>query len=447
MRDILILATIYISVPIIFLRPWTGILVWYWVALMNPHRLAWSSTVNFYSVSALVGAAALGAFVLAKDKKNISWDREMFLMLALAIWFTITTFFAWVPNEAWLHWDQMMKTLLFAFLTTSLIHGRERIRALVWVATLSIAFFGVKGGIFSIMTGGVHRIWGPAGTFIGDNNHMGLAFVITIPLIIFALKEEPKLWVRRALWVVAMLCVLSAIFTYSRGAFLGLSFVLLFAIWRTKRRWLYLSTLVPIALVAVLVLAPTKLLERWATLQTAVEEDGSAKQRLQSWSVSWNIAKRHPFGAGFRMYRMPAQRWLSYDRSGLSSLGRGFNQPRAQHSVYFQVMSEHGLIGFGLFAALMAGVFFRLGSLRRTAARLGDEVRWIHSYATGLQICLGGYIVCGAFLNLAYFPLFYLYVALTSVMRRELVAYQSKRAAVTQAPEMGVRPAWAPSGR
>ena len=43
------------------------------------------------------------------------------------------------------------------------------------------------------------------------------------------------------------------------------------------------------------------------------EEDGSANQRLMSWSVAWGVATRHPFtGAGFEFEWANDGRWLSY---------------------------------------------------------------------------------------------------------------------------------------
>ena len=38
LRDLLLLVTVYGSIPFILRKPFVGILVWYWLSLMNPHR-------------------------------------------------------------------------------------------------------------------------------------------------------------------------------------------------------------------------------------------------------------------------------------------------------------------------------------------------------------------------------------------------------------------------
>jgi hypothetical protein len=47
------------------------------------------------------------------------------------------------------------------FVTTMLINTAYRLKALVWVIALSIGFYGVKGGIFTLLTGGAFASAGP----------------------------------------------------------------------------------------------------------------------------------------------------------------------------------------------------------------------------------------------------------------------------------------------
>ena len=39
---------------------------------------------------------------------------------------------------------------------------------MIWVIVLSLAYYGTKGGIFTIVHGGVHRVQGPSGTFLKE---------------------------------------------------------------------------------------------------------------------------------------------------------------------------------------------------------------------------------------------------------------------------------------
>ena len=182
MRDLFVTAVIFGLLPFIFRRPWIGILVWSWLAYMNPHRLAWGFAYDF-PFSMVVGLVTIAAFLFSKEKKEMVWTRETGLLLIFVGWMLITTLFALYPQFAWEQWDKVWKIQLMIFLTVLLINDRYKLHWLVWVIALSLGFYGIKGGIFTIVNGGVFRVQGPGGTFIAGNNEMALALVMVIPLI------------------------------------------------------------------------------------------------------------------------------------------------------------------------------------------------------------------------------------------------------------------------
>jgi len=95
-----------------------------------------------------------------------------------------------------------------------------------------------------------------------------------------------------------------------------------------------------------------------------------------------------------------------------------FRQPRAAHSIWFQLLGQHGFIVLGLFLMMLALTMVHLQRLKRATQNQLDA-KWIHNYASALQIGLTAYLVCGTFLSLAYFDLMYLYVAATAILQRE----------------------------
>jgi probable O-glycosylation ligase (exosortase A-associated) len=302
------------------------------------------------------------------------------------------------------------------FVMTMLIFGRTRVRAVLLVAALSIGFYGFKGGIFSVLTGGVHRIWGPDNTFIGDNTAIGLAMAMVLPLLIFLAREEQKVWFRRFLYLTAGLTCIAIPLTYSRGALLGLAAVLPLIFLKTGKKFLIVLLLLPIGYFGK-DLVPSGLFERAETIQ-GYQQDQSAMQRLQAWSAAWNIAKDRPLtGAGFNFEGHPdAARWLSYANPKYEEFGK---EPRAAHSIWFQVLGQHGFVVFALFIVMLALTMLHLQRLK-SATRNNLDVKWIHNYASALQIGMIAYLVCGTFLSLAYFDLMYLYVAATALLQREL---------------------------
>ena len=63
----------------------------------------------------------------------------------------------------------------------------------------SLGALGAKGGAFTILSGGSYRVYGPGGSFIGDNNHFALAMVMTIPLMRFLQMQLKNRWGRHAM--------------------------------------------------------------------------------------------------------------------------------------------------------------------------------------------------------------------------------------------------------
>src|SRR5215475_3663731 len=62
-RDTLVSAIIFASLPVCFIRPWVGILVWSWIGYMNPHKLTWGFATNmpFGQLVAVATLCGLGA--------------------------------------------------------------------------------------------------------------------------------------------------------------------------------------------------------------------------------------------------------------------------------------------------------------------------------------------------------------------------------------------------
>lgn len=76
------------------------------------------------------------------------------------------------------------------------------------------------------------------------------------------------------------------------------------------------------------------------------------------------------------------------------------------HSIYFEVMGEHGFIGFGIFILLALFSWLRANQVIRECKN-DPERKWAADLAAMIQVSLIGYGAGGAFLGLAYFDLTY----------------------------------------
>jgi probable O-glycosylation ligase (exosortase A-associated) len=418
MRDIALAGIFAILLPLCFKRPWIGILVWTWVGMMNPHRYSWGWFYDF-PVAQLVALATLGGMLVTKDRRPMVWTREMVLVALLFAYFTVTTFFAWAPDAAWSMWENVAKILLMVYLVPVVIYGRERIRWLLLVTALSIGFFGFKGGIFTLTTGGTSMVLGPrGGSFISTNTYIGLAMLMVVPLLIVLARTETRRWLRWGLYATAALNMISIPATYSRGALVGLLVVAPLLFLRSRAKFLIIVLAVPLVYFGE-DLIPEKLSKRSSTIQT-YEQDESAMLRIQAWGVNFNIAKERPFtGGGFNLEYASDARWLSYADFLVRDGDPQVNYARAAHSSYFQILGSHGFLALGLYLLLLALMLARLQGIKSRAEKLPGGAEF-SAYASGIQLAMVGYCVSGAFINVAYFDLYYLYVAVTAVLWREL---------------------------
>src|SRR5574337_553465 len=222
MRDIAVTLAVFGSLPFILKRPWIGILVWTWLGFMNPHRMAWgfSTTMPFAYIVALTTFASM---LMHRVPRRIPWERESVVLALLIGWMVITTINAIFPAFAWEQFEKVIKILLMIFVAMMLITTEDRLKWLVWVIAVSIGIYGLKGGIFTILHGGVYRVQGPPGTFIEGNNELGLAIAMTVPLLYFLARHATPLPLRPMVYAVTVLNAIAAIGTQSRGAMLGMA--------------------------------------------------------------------------------------------------------------------------------------------------------------------------------------------------------------------------------
>lgn len=381
--------------PLAVARPFVGVLLWSWVSFMSPQREIWSFAAGLPWAAMVIAATAVGC-VIAREPKKFEVNAVTALILALALCFTLTTLAGQAPDEiALVRYDRAIKVLIGLLLTASLLTDRWRIHALVWIMVVSIAFFSFKGGIFTIMNAGSYRIYGPAATVIGDNNHFGAAMLVTLPLMYYLYLQSQHRIVRQIMMAVLLLTLISVIGTYSRGALLGL--VAAGGIfWLRSKHKVILGVVMVGCLAGAASTMPAGWLDRMHTIQT-YDQDASASERLVLWEISWKLALNRPLlGSGFGG---------PYSREVVDKVAPG-GPARAVHSIWFELLGEHGFPTFFVWVGLtVAGVVysFRLIQL----ARDRPDLAWAGDLARMSQISIVAYLVSGTFLSLSYWDFYW----------------------------------------
>ena len=411
MRGILVTLIIFGAVPWMFYYPFVGLMFWVGIGYLNPHRLAWgfARDLPFVQVAAIV---TIIAWLFSKEPKRFPVNGVTVTWLLFTLWVCVTTGFALNPEHAHVDWARFMKIQLMTLFMLMMITDRRRIEITVWVIAGSIAFYGTKGGIFTLLSGGHYYVLGPPETFIGGSNEIAFALVIILPLLWYIWHITERRWLRTGLLVAAGLCVLSILGSQSRGALLAL-IAMLGMLWLRSTGKFVTGTLGIFALALALLFMPPEWIERMRDIPN-YQEDLSALGRINAWWFAFNLANDHPIlGGGLQTFT--PELFLTY-----APVPDRFHDA---HSIFFEVLAEQGYVGLVLFIVMglltlgMAGRTMRLAKGR-------EDLVWARLLAGMLQVSIIGYGVGGLFLGLAYFDLPYSLMALV-VVTHALVARET----------------------
>ena len=406
MRDLLVTAIVLFSLPFILKSPAIGIIMWVWLSVMNPHRLAFNFAYDMPFAAIVAGATFVG-FVLTRDQRRLPLNAATLTLAFFMLWICLTSLFPYHFGSGYAMWSRVMKILLMTFVALAVINTRQQIQWLVWILVFSISFFGIKGGVFTLLNAGNYLVWGPPGSFIEGNNEVALAFVMTIPLMRYVQLQMSKPWQRWAMSGAMLSCALAALGSHSRGAFLAIAAMGLFLWWKSRNKVGMGIALVAVA-VAMIGFMPNDWMSRMNSIKN-YEEDTSAMGRINAWRMAFNLASDRFLGGGFDIYKLDV----------FSRYAPIPTDVHAAHSIYFQVLGEHGFIGLFLFLAL--GVFtWSAASQAKRLAKQRQSAEWVVTLNDMIKVSLIGYAVGGAFLSLAYFDLPY-YLLVLAVASREWV--------------------------
>ncbi len=372
---------------------------------MNPHRLAWGFATHF-PFAQIIAIVTLISFIVSSKKLTFFWSPTMGWIIVFNIWMLISTIFAMYPDDAWEQWLKIIKIQFVVFLTLFALLDREKIHALIWVIVISIGFYGFKGGIFTLTTGGGEsHVLGPSGGFIAGNTEIGLALVMILPLVWYLYLHTTNKWLRYGLALSMFLIAIGILGTRSRGAFLAISAVSVFLWLKSSRKGVIFIALLMLSPFFYMIM-PQSWHDRMSTIQS-YEQDGSAMSRLKAWEFSYTMALDRPFtGGGFESHTVE-----NYQRYVPHQIEQGVATFHDYHSIYFEILAEHGFVGLFLFLVLFIS-YWRTANKIIKISKSTDQNKWALDLAAMLQVSFIGYVVGGAFLGLAYFDLFYHYLAI-----------------------------------
>ena len=425
MRDLAIAAFMAIILPLALAHPWMGIMGWTFISLASPHRQAWGFIYDA-PVGMLVALATLIGMLLSKDPKRLVVNGPMVWMALLVMWMLIAYPFS-LDQYSGENKDlliKVMKIMFMNFVALTVLYTRKQVDVLIAVCAISLGIYGVKGGIFTLLTGGTFRVQGLGGFLLG-NNEMALALIMVVPLLYYLRYITENRWYRIGLALTIFLTCVAAIGSQSRGALIAIVAMGAAFIYRSPTRG---KAILPLLAIAFFI--PFFMPENWWMRMDTIadyQQDASAMGRINAWKLAWNVATHNFFGGGFYLESNEIFARYAPDPTDI----------HVAHSIYFQTLGQHGFVGLSLFLGMWISTWRTSRWISKNCTAPNDQM-----LARMIEVSLIGFATGGAFLNLAYFDgPYYLMVALM-VMRHKLLENATapgRRPAANDNPSVQVR--------
>ncbi len=440
MRDLLLLVVTGSASLTALARPPFGILFFVALSILGLHSYTWGVARTFPHSQA-VGLATIVGFLLWSEPKRFPREREAGLMLALWALFAVSTWFALRPELAFDRLIFVSKILLMMFLATIILNTPARLHTLVRVVALSLGFTAVKTGLFVLATGFQQKAYGPEDTYLFQENAIGIALAANLPLLVYLFRVERSRWLRVTIGAMFFLSYPAVVGTFSRGAWLSLGAVSLLLVLCSRHQILTIVLALTLTVGAVAwqdSLVSDRVAARWDALVN-YQEDSSAESRFWNWEFCRRVGLARPFGGGFEFQSTEA--YLQYYPEFVE---RWPGKVWVCHSMWMELLAEHGILGFALWIALTASCLL---SLRRLSSDAPGQIKptRIKELAPMLGVAFVAFMVGGTFLDVAYHELFYQLIAMVIIAKT--LWRQGAQSAVAADNQVVVNAAGAPRYR
>lgn len=430
MRDLVFFLFFLAALYFTFKKPFIGISLWLWVTLFNPKGWMYGFGAGI-RYNLIIVIATITAFAIAKNKGSNQWSSLTWLILLFLLWTFITSLFTISsPSVVWPEWIEFLKICLLYFFATSILQTKTHLDMLIWGLVLSLGFYSSLQAVKYILSGGGHIINGMAGHTLGDRNDLAVAIILLIPLIAYLASVTEHKLIKLGLVGIALLCVAAVLGSGSRGGFIGVT-ILAGYFWLNSQHKVLFLVMIPIIAIVGWEFMPESWHARMSTIENA-DQDMSFLGRIMAWKQAILMASENITGGGFKAGQDNVI-WFLYDpQQNLNWLFDTSNVPFikafAAHSIYFQVLGDHGFIGLLLFLLLLLMAFSQARSVQKKL-RKQPKLTDLAKLSSMIRVSLLAYAVSGAAVSMAYFDMLYGIFAIIHVLSKISNDHENKQKA------------------
>ncbi len=229
------------------------------------------------------------------------------------------------------------------------------------------------GGPYGVAVGGGREVLRVQGSF-DHPNFYSVYLIALIPLAAaLALTRGVPTRLRRLAGAATALALTGLVFSYSRGAIIGLAVGAL--AWVFLLRPGRVTLLATVLAVLTVVAAPASLKARFDP--GTARDDAGLREAL--WQAAYDMGKREPLlGVGPNNFSVAYERLVNRrgdaEERPLLDQGEGFVLPSSGHNVYLNTLAEQGVLGLLGLLVLAAAVVPLLYAGRRASDPLGRAI-------------------------------------------------------------------------
>jgi len=345
------------------------------------------------------------------QRRSLYWPLIVFVLLHLG-----ASVFAENAGLSRLHFKFLVYMLLQFIGSVSLIDSPYKAITVLKVFLLGFIWYGIQG----LPDGRVS--WH---TMLGNEDSYGPLMVMGLGFSYYFAMGIRSWWWRRLGYAVCLLCVIGTVVSLARGAVLSAGLVL-FLVWLRSPRKLgtfmggFAALLV--FLLALKFILPSGVF--FDEMQTISEGNkaGTGQARWFLWQFAWEVFLDNPlFGVGVGNFGVIASKTISSDFTRPQFHDAHKLYGAGLHNIYFQILSEEGIIGVWVWTTMLVGFVRRIRFLRSQSAdnqwnRHGGEGIDIRAISLGLESAMIAFLATGFFYNQLYVHWFWTLITITFVL-------------------------------
>jgi putative inorganic carbon (HCO3(-)) transporter len=389
-----------------FLQPMTFIIAVGGIAAFV--LVLWRYEIGVYAVvgfiplaptTALLGLILLTAisfFIRFLRDKSIKFRVTILdyfvVMFGLVLFYSFIT--SYTPGSSMLALMIHMAFIIFYFILVNTVKTRQQLYVLAALLVLSTTAASLYG-LYQLKTvGATSEAWvdttlfedikARVGSTFENPNVLGEYLVLIIPVAIAMLWGQ-KGWISKLVTLGLTALMLGClVYTYSRGAYVGLMLALaIFAVLR-DRRFVILGV---IGLMMLPFLLPASVINRFTSIGNL--NDTSSFYRISVWLGSLRLARDYwlsGIGLGLEPFK------LVYPKYSLNAA-----YAHHSHNIYMQLLIETGIAGLLMFFAIIA-VYYKT----MMAGFYKTKDRFISTFMIAIASGMAGYLAQGMVENIWY---------------------------------------------